>query len=65
MRIRAQLHHPGEWTAVDDDTYDGNPRQIGYGKTKEEAIMDLAEKTGLLERISRVFGEIDDGNTDS
>jgi hypothetical protein len=31
-----------DWSAVDDATYDGDPRQpVGYGATEEEAIADL------------------------
>jgi hypothetical protein len=35
-----------DWSAVDDDTYDGAPdsgnrNQIGYGATEQEAIDDL------------------------
>jgi hypothetical protein len=36
-----------DWSAVDDDTYDGAPDQhsaIGYGATEEEAIRDLREQ---------------------
>jgi hypothetical protein len=38
-----------DWSAVDDDTYDGTPdsgnrNQIGYGATEEEAIADLLEQ---------------------
>ncbi len=35
-----------DWSAVDDDTYDGAPdsgnrNQIGYGSTEDAAIADL------------------------
>lgn len=35
-----------DWTAIDDDTYNGAPdsgnrHQIGYGATEAEAIADL------------------------
>jgi hypothetical protein len=33
-----------DWSAVDDDTYDGPGCPIGYGATKEEAIGDLMEQ---------------------
>lgn len=36
-----------DWTAVDDDTYDGAPEchcPVGYGGTEEEAIKDLMEQ---------------------
>ena len=37
---------PFEWSAVDDDTYDGaedssNRNMVGYGRTEAEAIADL------------------------
>lgn len=40
-----------DWSAVDDDTYDGAPdsgnrNQIGYGATEEAAIADLMEILG-------------------
>ena len=35
-----------DWSAVDDDTYDGAPdssncNMVGYGMTEEEAVADL------------------------
>lgn len=33
-----------DWSAIDDDTYDGAPEShcpVGYGATEEEAINDL------------------------
>jgi hypothetical protein len=30
-----------DWSAVDDDTYDGPGCPIGYGATEDEAIADL------------------------
>jgi hypothetical protein len=34
-----------DWTAVDDETYDGTPSQpIGYGRTEQEAVRDLITK---------------------
>lgn len=37
-----------DWSAVDDDTYDGAPdsarrNQVGHGATEEAAIADLME----------------------
>jgi hypothetical protein len=54
MKIRTEFIFPPipvrdfDWTAVDDDTYDGAPdsktrNQIGYGRTEEEAIKNLLE----------------------
>lgn len=33
-----------DWSAVDDDTYDGPGSPIGEGATMEEAIADLVEQ---------------------
>ena len=30
-----------DWSAVDDDTYDGDGCPVGYGETEREAIEDL------------------------
>ena len=30
-----------DWSAVDDDTYDGPGSPVGHGQTREEAIKDL------------------------
>lgn len=54
MKIKTQYWQPPipmrsfDWSAVDEDTYDGAPdsgtrHQIGYGRTREEAIADLIE----------------------
>lgn len=42
-----------DWSATDDDTYDGAPdsanrNQVGYGATEAEAIADLK---GILEDV--------------
>jgi len=33
-----------DWSAIDDDTYDGEGCAIGYGATEAEAIADLLEQ---------------------
>lgn len=33
-----------DWSAVDDDTYDGEGCKIGYGATEQEAIDDLLDQ---------------------
>lgn len=48
MKIVTEQHYSDEWTAVDDDTYDGPGSPIGYGKTDIEAIDDLMEKLGIV-----------------
>ncbi len=44
MKIVAEEAYPGQWWAVDDDTYDGPGSLIGRGNTKQEAIADLKEQ---------------------
>jgi len=35
----------GEWEAIDDNTYDGQPEsQMGVGNTKQEAIDNLKDQ---------------------
>lgn len=33
-----------DWTAIEDNTYDGPGSIIGYGATEEEAIADLRDR---------------------
>lgn len=33
-----------DWSAVDDDTYDGEGCAIGWGETEQQAIADLLEQ---------------------
>jgi hypothetical protein len=35
-----------DWTAVDDDTYDGTG-PVGSGRTRDEAIADLLEQINM------------------
>ena len=57
MRIRTEFVYPPipirqfDWSAVDDDTYDGPGSAIGTGPTERAAIEDLMEQ--LLERTER------------
>ena len=50
MNIRTEMYMTPkgpEWTAVDDDTYDGaedSRSPMGWGKTEREAIDDLKHK---------------------
>ena len=50
MNIRTEMYltpKGPEWTAVDDDTYDGaedSRSPMGWGKTEREAIDDLKYK---------------------
>lgn len=55
MKIRTHFAPPPipfrqfDWTAIDDDSYDGaedskTRNQIGYGRTEQEAIADLLEQ---------------------
>jgi hypothetical protein len=36
-----------DWTAIDEDSYDGPGSSIGHGPTEEEAIADLIEQIEL------------------
>ena len=49
MKIRTQQLYPGQWTAYDEDTWDGAPdagsfRTIGLGNSEETAIEDLLQQ---------------------
>lgn len=50
MKIRTSFDYPPiplrqfDWSAVDDDTYDGEGCPIGHGATEQEAINDLLEQ---------------------
>ena len=65
MKIKTECHYtdngkyPAEWTAWDDDSYDGPGSPLGSGHTEQEAIADLKEKIGetLLELTDRVLGK--------
>lgn len=55
MKIRTDYVYPPipirwfDWSAVDEDTYDGAEDSncpIGYGETEVEAIADLLEQLG-------------------
>lgn len=51
MRIRTTFVYPPipirdfDWSAVDDETYDGPGCIIGTGRTEQAAVMDLYEQT--------------------
>ena len=56
MKIKTNYEYPPipirdyDWSAIDDDTYDGAEDShcpIGWGRTEEEAIADLMQQ--LLE----------------
>jgi hypothetical protein len=50
MKIRTEFVYPPipdrrwDWSAIDDDTYDGPGCPIGYGPTEEAAVADLMEQ---------------------
>jgi hypothetical protein len=50
VKIRTEYVYPPipirdfDWSAVDDDTYDGEGCPIGHGRTEEAAIADLMEQ---------------------
>lgn len=36
-----------DWSAIDDDTYDGHGCPVGYGASEQEAIDDLNEQLDM------------------
>jgi len=44
MKIRITLQPNGEYTAIDDDTYDGEGSLMGWGATEAEAVEDLVSQ---------------------
>lgn len=50
INVRTNFDYPPipvrnfDWSAVDDDTYDGEGCPIGHGATEQEAIADLLEQ---------------------
>ncbi len=44
MKVRTTLQPNGEYTAIDDDTNDGEGSLQGWGKTEAEAIEDLVSQ---------------------
>ena len=48
MKLRTKLQPNGEWTAIDDDSYDGEGSPMGWGATEQAAVDDLKEQ--LTER---------------
>jgi len=51
MNIRTTLQPNGEYSAIDDDTYDGEGSAMGWGATPEAAIEDLKEQLAERELI--------------
>jgi hypothetical protein len=56
MTIKTHFDYPPipirsfDWSAIDDDTYDGTPGcPIGHGETERAAIADLLEQLEELE----------------
>jgi hypothetical protein len=43
MKLKTERQPNGEWTAIDEDTYDGAAplHMMGWGNTEQEAIEDL------------------------
>ncbi len=48
MKLRTTLQPNGEWTAIDDNSYDGEGSPMGWGATEQIAVDDLKEQ--LTER---------------
>lgn len=59
MKIRTTFNYPPipdrrfDWSAIDDDRYDGapdaGPQCVGYGRTEAESIEDLKSQIEELE----------------
>lgn len=55
MKIRTEFVHPPipnrsfDWSAIDDDTYDGPGSRIGFGATEQQAVSDLLEQFTLAQ----------------
>ncbi len=47
MHVKTTQHLPHEWTAIDEDSYDGPDSHMGIGNTEAEAIADLMDKMGI------------------
>jgi hypothetical protein len=47
--IKTEQHYSDEWTAIDDQRYDGPGSPIGAGRTEQEAIDDLIEQINELD----------------
>jgi hypothetical protein len=76
MRIRTSHIYPPiplrncDWSAVDDQTYDGPGCPVGYGATEQEAIDDLmaqietdpqADPAGAIDDIRADLAAIERG----
>jgi hypothetical protein len=50
MKIKTEHVYPPipirsfDWSAIDDDTYDGPGSRMGWGATEQEAIKDLMDQ---------------------
>lgn len=44
MKIKTTQHCVHEWTAIDEDTYDGPESRMGTGNSEAEAVADLLEQ---------------------
>jgi hypothetical protein len=60
MKIKTEFHptpRGGEWTAVDEDTYDGAAEfnMMGWGKTEQEALEDLKR---MLDERAEYFEDL-------
>lgn len=55
MNIRTEFVYPPipdrrfDWSAADDDTYDGPGCPIGSGPTEQAAVLDLAEQLEIYD----------------
>ena len=67
MKIKTEFHptpRGGEWTAVDEHTYDGAPDahpMMGWGKTEQEALDDLGR---LFEERAEYYADQHEAETE-
>lgn len=68
MKIRTSFVYPPipdrrfDWSAVNDDTYDGEGCPVGYGETRESAIADLLQYEDFDRRCRTGNRAPDDGS---
>jgi hypothetical protein len=52
MRIVVRQYYHFEWTALDEDSYDGWGSPMGLGNSREEAIQDLMNQLDDAEKLT-------------
>jgi hypothetical protein len=52
MRLIVRQYYHFEWTALDEDSYDGWGSPMGLGNSREEAIQDLMNQLDDAEKLT-------------